>query len=209
MNKFKLLIAFLALCTGVVTMPKFAMAQYAPKQTITNPLSIDKLVKPINDDKIKDFVDNIDASQKLFVKGDVLEYKIVVKNIGTSTVNNIEVTDYLPKYMSLVFYPGTFNKNTNEIKFTVDSLDSNQSKDYIIRAKLAEVPTTKTVGAKIKLTNRATGRVLGFYDTDTASFYVALTVIPATGASDILIKTALVLVLAGSAFGVRKFVRGY
>jgi uncharacterized repeat protein (TIGR01451 family) len=209
MNKLKLFFAFLSVSMGIVAMPRLAMAQYAPRVTIINPLSVDKLVKPINDERIKDFVDNIDASQKLFVKGDIFEYKIVVKNVGTSAISDVAVTDYLPKYLSLVFYPGTFDKNTNEIKFTVDALAANESKEYIIRAKLDEVPTTKVIGNKIKLTNRSTGRVLGFSDTDTASFYVALTVVPATGASDIVIKTVLVLMTAGTGFGVRKFIRGY
>lgn len=208
-NKFKFGLSFLAVVLASISSSKLAMAQYATNITITNPLSVDKLLKPINDEKIKDFVDNIDASQKLFVIGDVLEYKIVVKNVGTSTITDVKVTDYLPKYLSLIFFPGTFDKNTNEIKFSIDSLASNESKEYLIRAKLDEVPTTKVAGTKIKLTNRSTGRVLGYSDTDTASFYVAMTVIPATGASDIVIKTVLVLVAAGTGFGVRKFVRGY
>lgn len=208
-NKLKIGLSLLAVVVASFSSPKMSLAQYTTKTVVTNPLSIDKLVKPINDEKIKDFVDNIDASKKLFIKGDIFEYKIVVKNIGTSALENITVTDYLPKYVSLVFYPGTFYKKTNEIKFIVEKLEPNQSKEYIVRAKLDQVPTAKTAGSKIKLTNRATGRVLGYSDTDTSSIYVALTVVPATGASDILVKTALVLTLAGTAFGVRRFIRGY
>jgi uncharacterized repeat protein (TIGR01451 family) len=200
-TKLKFGLSFLAVVLASFSSPKLLMAQYTSQQTTINPLSIDKLVKPINDETIKDFMDNIDSARKIFVNDEILEYKLVVKNIGTSTITNIEVTDYLPKYLSMIFYPGTFDKNTNEIKFTIDNLEPNQSKNYIIRAKINKLPTTKFVGSKIKLTNRATARISGFSDTDTASIFGALTIIPATGTNDLIIKTVLVLTLAGTAFG--------
>ena len=47
-NKYKILIAFLALFATTFLTTQSAMAQYASGGSVTNPISIDKKVKPLN-----------------------------------------------------------------------------------------------------------------------------------------------------------------
>lgn len=202
-------LSILAVVLAGICFPKIVSAQYSSQEVIANPLSIDKLVKPINDETINYFMDNIESSRKTFVNDESLEYKLIIKNIGTSAITNIEVIDNLPSYLSLIFYPGVYNKSNNEIKFTIDRLESNESKDYIIRVKINQLPKTNTVGSKIKLVNKATARIPGYSDSDTATIFGALNMIPATGNNDLILKTVLVITLAGSALGTRKLIRGY
>ncbi|MBP9817647.1 hypothetical protein KBC75_02720 [Candidatus Shapirobacteria bacterium] len=202
--KNSLAILTLLACFFVFSGPVFG--QYYSQTESKPSLVIDKMVRPINDEK---FYDNIDSSQKIFSQDEQVEFKIIVKNTGNTEITNIKVADRLPKYLSLVFFPGEFNKSLNQIDFSVDKLGAGESKEYLIRSKLVNLPASTFCGQKLKLTNQSVATATKVSDSDNSSFYVSQTCIPDTGSSDILMKTLLVLTSVLAGLGVRKYARGY
>jgi uncharacterized repeat protein (TIGR01451 family) len=182
--------------------PSNAYGQYY-SQGEKNKLSIDKKIRSIGSTQ---YFDNIEASNKTFYENDVIEFQIKVENISTEIVYNINAKDILPKYLSLIFYPGTFDKDQYIVEWNIDKLEAGESKIYLIRAKIND--STK-FSALTKQTNKAEAGGGGSYDYDYASYFIGKTSVPATGVSDIVVKTILVILVAGSGIYFRKKARGY
>lgn len=200
-------ISFVISAVAILSLSLFnpfkAYGQYYSQTENIKELSVDKKLRYIDQNE---YVDNIEASKKTFFEKDIVEFQIRIENIGNETLTNIKVKDNLPKYLSLIFYPGTFNKTENMVEWTIDKLDPGQSKEYLIRAKIQNA--TK-ISALTKQTNRAEAKVDNLSDSDNASYFIGKTTVPATGASDIVLKTILVALTAGSGFYFRKKARGY
>ncbi|HPT65878.1 MAG TPA: hypothetical protein PK257_01025 [Candidatus Woesebacteria bacterium] len=166
-------------------------------------LSIDKKIRSIGDTK---YYDNIEASRKTFYEKDVVEFQIRVENISDEVVYNIKTEDILPKYLTLIFYPGNFNKDQYIVDWNIDKLEAGESKTYLIRAKIND---TNKLSTLTKQTNKVESCGGGSCDQDYASYFIGKTTVPATGASDIILKTILVTLTAGSGIYFRKKARGY
>jgi uncharacterized repeat protein (TIGR01451 family) len=183
--------------------PLKAYGQYYSQGGDDKEISIDKKVRSIGDTQ---YFDNIEASRKTFFEKDVVEFQIKVENIGNETLSNIKVRDTLPKYLSLIFYPGTFNEEKNSVEWFIDKLDPGQDKTYLVRAKIDN--STKLMYLT-KQTNKGETCVYKLCDTDYSSYFIGKTTVPAAGAPDIVVKTILVALTATSGFYFRKLARGY
>lgn len=166
-------------------------------------ISVDKKVRSIGDTQ---YYDNIEASKKTFYEKDVIEFQVKVENIRTEVIYNINVKDMLPKYLSLIFYPGTFNNDQYIVEWNIDKLNAGESKTYLIRARIND--STK-LNVLTKQSNKAEACGAGKCDVDNASYFIGKAIIPATGVSDIVLKTVLVASTAGLGFFFRKKARGY
>ena len=166
-------------------------------------ISVDKKVREIGSTQ---FYDNIEASQKMFFEGDVLEFQINVHNVGPDDLYNINVKDMLPKNLSLIFYPGKFESDQRIVEWDIDKILHNQSKTFYIRAKISDSTKLNTM---INQVNKAEACGGGQCDNDTASYVIGRVRIPATGNSDILVKSGFAALIAGFGFFFRKKSRGY
>ena len=45
------------------------------------------------------------------------------------------MTDQLPPFLKLIFFPGSYNKTDNKIEWTIDELNAGHSQEFLIRAK--------------------------------------------------------------------------
>jgi len=183
--------------------PFKAYGQYYSQNGDDKEISIDKKIRSIGDTQ---YFDNIEASRKTFFEKDVIEFQIKVENIGNETLNNIKVKDTLPKYLALIFYPGTFDEKQNSVEWFIDKLDPGQNKTYLVRAKIQD---TTRINFLTKQTNRSEAKVDELSDSDNASYFIGRTTVPVAGVSNIAIKTILVALTAGSGFYFRKLARGY
>ena len=181
-------------------------AQYYGGNGNNPKVTIDKKVRPITDST---FYDNVDPGKYVFVEGDQIEFKLVVQNTGNSTLTNVKVTDFLPKYLNLIFYPGTLDVNSNEVITQVGNLDPGVSKEYIIRATISDVPASSVSYKKLQMTNKASVNTDQTGDSDNASYFISLKSMPNTGSNDLLVESFVVTVTGISAFGLRKLARGY
>lgn len=166
-------------------------------------LSIDKKIRSVGSTQ---YFDNIEASNKTFYENDLIEFQIKIENISDEVVYNIKAEDILPKYLTLIFYPGTFNNDQYIIEWNIDKLEAGESKTYLIRAKIND---SEKLNALTKQTNKVESCGGGSCDQDYASYFIGKTTVPATGASDIALKTILVISTAATGFYFRKLARGY
>ncbi len=185
--------------------PGGVRAQYAGEE-ISEQVLIDKKVKDLASGTV---ADNLDKSQKIFVDGDSIEFVIKIENDFNSDLENVKVTDKLPLYLQLVFFPGTYNKTLNSVEWEIDRLAAGESKTFNIRGIIRDVPSWVTVNNPKLMTNWVTVKSEKSQDSDTAKYYVASKGVPVTGNSDILVQSGIILSLALSGLSLRKFVRGY
>ena len=130
-----------------------------------------------------------------------------MENTGDVDLKNIKVTDNLPPFLKLIFFPGNFDETNNKVEWTIDELNVGESKDYLIRAKIDQSEYVKTLA---KETNAAKVCVDEICDKDDASYFIGNGVsIPNTGDTGLLIKTGIVLSLGLGGFLFRKYARGY
>jgi len=167
-------------------------------------ISIDKKIRGIGSTEYKD---NISASEKVFYENDTVEFKVTVENTGDGILKNIKVVDYLPPFLKLIFYPGTYNSTDNKVEWTIDSLNAGDSQEFLIRAKINDSKNVKTL---TKETNVAKVCVDEICEKDDATYYIGYGVsIPNTGNTDLILKTIVVLTLVGGGIAFRKYARGY
>jgi hypothetical protein len=182
--------------------PLKAHGQYS-QEVRNDKLSIDKKVRSIGDTQ---YFDNVESSRKTFFERDVVEFQVKVENIWTEVVYNINVKDMLPKYLTLIFYPGKFDNDQYIVQWDIAKLEPGESKTYLIRAK---INNSEKLNVLTKQTNKAEACGGGACDADYASYFIGKGTVPATGASDIVLQTGLAGSLAGLGFWFRKKARGY
>jgi len=189
-----------------VAEPKLVNAQYYG-QTENKPIVV--IDKKIGYGDPREYFDNVDANQKLFLEGDQIQFKLVIENKSKDTLFNLKVVDYLPNFLSLTLYPGTFDKNLNEVSTDIAELKSGESKEFLIIARISGLPTSVFSVNKFQLTNNSKVFNNLVSDTDSAKYFVSYQSVPSTGADDVLIKTIGILVISLAAVGLRKVARGY
>jgi uncharacterized repeat protein (TIGR01451 family) len=195
-----------AMLSAVTLCPGLVLAQSYSQNGGNPSIVIDKKVRPINDST---FYDNIDPNNKVFSEGEQLEFKITVTNNSQQVLYNVELADYLPKYLGLLFYPGVYDKTSNTITDKIDHLNVGESKDFYIRANVNNVPTTTLASKNILQINKACASNNVVSDCDQSQYFISAKNVPGTGASDLLVKTIGALSIAITAVGLRKFARGY
>lgn len=198
---FGLIVAALAVLVLSLRSPSGVRAQYNTVE-VKKTVSVDKKVRSVQENV---YFDNIDKSKKLFYIGDTLDFSIAVENTSKDVLENIKIVDSLPANLSLIFHPGTYNKDKNSIEWTIDKLNPAEVKTYNIRVKVAPY---KLMGVA-KMTNRVEVKTDNFNDSDEASYFLGVASIPATGSNNLIIETVLVLSLGLSGLYFRKFARGY
>lgn len=192
----------LFLLLAALMAPKHSVAQYyGGQENGQKSFVVDKKIRSLNRNE---YYDNIDSSQKVFVEGEGIEFRVRVSNNGNLTISNIQVADYLPKYLCLVFYPG--NADNNAIFWNIAEINAGESKDYLIRAKICGLPTEIV---KVKLNNQAYIKAEGISDRDYASYYVGRKTTPSTGANSLIIESIFAGLVMIGAYRGRKIARGY
>lgn len=199
---FLILAAMAVLFSSIFSVKAHATSYYSSDDEKT--ISIDKKIRAIKDTEYKD---NISASERIFYENDLIEFKVVVENTGDGVLKNIKVVDYLPPFLKLVFYPGTFDETNNKVEWTIDELNAGHSQEFLIRAK---INNSKNVRTLTKETNVAKVCVYEICDKDDAIYYIGNGVaIPDTGTTDLIVKTVIVLALISGGIAFRKYARGY
>jgi uncharacterized repeat protein (TIGR01451 family) len=169
-------------------------------------LSIDKKLRSIHS---SEYVDNISSSTKVFIEDDILEFKVKITNTGTTKMKNIKVTDELPPFLKLIFFPGTYNSTDNKIEWTIDELNAGNSQEFLIRARIDKSEEVKTLA---KETNVAKASVDGINEKDDATYYIGTksgVIVPETGSMDLVFQTIGVITAGISGLALRKKIRGY
>ncbi len=89
-------------------------------------LSITKDVRNVTNGSFSSYQNSVSANPN-----DIVEFQIVVKNVGNQVVNNVRVSDFLPQGLSWV--SGTF---LNQSEMYVGSLYTNDTRTYTFQARV-------------------------------------------------------------------------
>ena len=201
-NYFKTLMILVAV---LVLKPQVALAQYYGGTNETAQLVLDKKIRSLPNGES---MDNIDKSVKVFFEDDMIDYSIMIRNSGNTILNNIELKDYMPAYISLFFYPGEYDSGNRLISWKIDQMNPGEEKTYLIRGKIDETATLDA-NAIVQMTNKAEARTDKVSDSDTASYFIGGALIPETGDLGLILKTGMVLSAAAGGWFLRKQARGY
>lgn len=207
-------VAVLALLLSMTaaTLSLGASRAYADPYQPTTPskdILIDKMVgKPVSDKGTVtyDYVDNLTAQDHTFKPGDVVYFRLRVKNTSQATLTDVVVKDFEPSYFTLSNDPGTVSSET--LSINAGNFEPGEEKVYIIQGRIDNTESTPT--GTTCVTNKARAEDDGIVDEDTAQFcfnetststtkgttttVTVPTEVPSTGAEDGLLIVA-------SAFG--------
>lgn len=98
--------------------------------------SIQKAISP-DDCKSQEFVDNLGTNDP-FGPNQLVTFQICLTNTGGTTIQQTEVKDTLPSFVTFVSGPGNFDNNTKALTFTTDNLAPNQTRPFIFQAKVID-----------------------------------------------------------------------
>lgn len=210
--KNKILIAALAvLFVSSVFNPTAVKADSYSNNDNRKTLSIDKKIRSLN---WSYYVDNISSAKKIFRNEELVEFKIKVTNTGTTNMKNIKVTDKLPPFLKLVFFPGTYNSADNKIEWTIDELNAGHSQEFLVRAKIDKANEVNTL---TKETNVVLASVDEINEKDDAIYYIkngtasaeSTVELPETGSIALVLETVGAIGAGISGLALRKKIRGY
>lgn len=196
------LIALVAV-TGwlMLVTPEAGLAQYQGEVS-SGQVLVDKKVRSLVGNLV---ADNLDKSQKVFIEGETIEFIVDVENTSRMTLKNIAITDRLPAYLKLVFYPGTYDVDKGIITWEIEELTSGEKKQFTIRAIITGVPNWHDYNSPKIMENVVTS----LNDGDSSKYYVAAKTVPGTGDQELWVKTGVVILMGLSGLGLRKYARGY
>ena len=111
-----------------VVSPQYS--QLAINKTVRNPVS-------------NVYVDNLSAQDYTFLPGQLATFRIEVKNVGQTELNNIQVKDMLPQLLDFEVGGGSYDKAARVLTFNVDNLKVGESRTFDFHARVQ--PTTGLV----------------------------------------------------------------
>ena len=169
--------------------------------------TINKTVKnPVNGE----FVDNLSANSPHFLPDQTINFRLHVQNTGNTDLNNVQVQDRLPNYIDFISGPGSFDKNSTTLTFTVDNLKQGEFRDYDVAAKIQPTSAIPTNGISC-VTNFAQATMSNQISSDTSVFCIESQVmapvqqLPKTGPKETgLLLSASIIMLLASVFLYRK-----
>jgi uncharacterized repeat protein (TIGR01451 family) len=97
--------------------------------------TINKLVETPKGDK---YVENLSTNDAKYKAGSEVKFKIKITNTGKSEIQNINVVDTFPKYLTFLAGVGSTNKGASKVDFVIGKLEAGKSLEYVIMAKAAD-----------------------------------------------------------------------
>lgn len=133
-----------------------------------------------------DYVDNLTTADTRFKPGQIVAFKLRVKNTSAIVLNDVKVRDFLPSYLEPVEGPGEYNAPNRTITVNVGIMNPGEEKTYFMKMQLAsqdKMPADKGIFC---LTNKAEAATDKTQDDDTAQFCLEkevtnVTTVPNTG----------------------------
>lgn len=135
------------------------------------------------------FVENISASDTTYAPGAEVLFKLTIKNGSGETFAKVDVRDVLPEHFDFVAGPGTYNKDSRTLTFTLENMIAGETRfvEILTKVKSSGLPTDLFC-----VTNQAFVSALNRNDDDTAQVCVTtkvlgVTTLPAAGFNDLLV----------------------
>lgn len=82
------------------------------------------------------YVDNLSINDPKYAPSQQIKFQFTVTNTGTTKLDEVTFTDFLPNYVEFVSGPGSFDSNTNKLTYTIEDLNANETRQFVIVAKV-------------------------------------------------------------------------
>jgi uncharacterized repeat protein (TIGR01451 family) len=148
----KKLLAFVAVVLGFMLYVSQVSADYGCNGQYgqyggCNPsysILINKLVgvpagSTVTDPTAPNYVDNLSPSDPRFKSGQLIFFKLVVKNTSNTGLTNVTVKDFVPSYIEPVSGPGTYDGNSRTITFNAGDFAAGEEKVYYFKMQVDSV----------------------------------------------------------------------
>lgn len=99
--------------------------------------SIPKALSP-NDCNDTEFVENLGANDQKFGPTQTITFQLCITNTTGATIQQIAIKDTFPGFVNFVTGNGSFDSNTKTLTFTVDNLGPNETRPFIVQAKVSD-----------------------------------------------------------------------
>src|SRR3989344_1075302 len=146
---FYLLIASVAFLLSVsVASANYGCAPYGGECPTASQIVVDKLIRDPRS-KGETYVDNLLLSDYKFSPGEDIIFKIVVKNTGNTTVNNVTAYDVVPGVTNYMLLSGESRNTIREVNKSFGSLSPDESREWFIRVRVKganEIPAGVVCG---------------------------------------------------------------
>lgn len=148
------------------------------------------------------FVENLGTTDAAFGPGSEVLYRLTIKNSSGETFANVNVKDTFPSYITFVAGPGTYDKTTNTLSFTLTNMIAGETRTQEILAKVSDKNAFPAGRTFVCVVNSAKVSALNRNDDDTAQACIQVEIsgastLPVAGFDDLL----LVLPFVGTALG--------
>ncbi len=84
------------------------------------------------------YVENLNVGDPRYNPAQDVNFKIVIENTGDRDIENLNVTDTFPQFLTFVAGVGNTNKGASQINFIVGKLEKGKKVEYTITAKTAD-----------------------------------------------------------------------
>ncbi|MGB9883429.1 MAG: hypothetical protein ACPLRN_02855 [Microgenomates group bacterium] len=144
-------------------------------ETPSYSILVDKMVgKPgTSDDATKyTYVDNLSVSDPRFAPGQLVFFKIKIKNTSTKKLVGMEVRDTIPSYLEPIEGPGSYNASTHEIVWNAGDFDIDQEKTFYLKMKVASQASLPADKGLMCVVNFVKATSANAYDDDTSQLCI-------------------------------------
>lgn len=158
MKSFLSLVLFLAVVFFAFPPKSFADTScqpiYGGGQTCTT--SSDILVdKKVLNPQTNKLVDNLGINDPKYKPDFIVNFQIKITNTGSDTLSKVDVKDIFPQYVTFSAGPGTFDKNTKTLTFSITNLKSQESRSFTIMGRVADSASIPLTNGNICIVNQA------------------------------------------------------
>lgn len=132
------------------------------------------------------YKDNLSLTDKKFKPGEQAVFKIVTKNVSNVTLKNVVVRDYVPTYMEPMVGPGSYDKNTRIITYTISELKPGQEDVQYVKMQIYPQDKLPADQGIVKFVNKVDAKADSAFDEDTTQLFaekeiIGITEVPKTG----------------------------
>lgn len=114
--------------------------------------TINKLVQ--SPTKGGNYVENLTVNDPRYQAGSNINFKITVTNTGDKEINNLNVVDSFPQFLTFVSGVGNTNKGASQINFVIGKIAAGQTLEYVVTAKAADAGQLPSGQAITCVTNK-------------------------------------------------------
>ncbi len=84
-----------------------------------------------------EYVENLTVNDAKYAPKSNVNFKVIIENTGDRDIQNLNVVDNFPQFLTFVAGVGNSNAGAKQINFVVGSLKKGQKVEYVITAKTA------------------------------------------------------------------------